>query len=113
VRTSLPFETGKRRSTILSVQRDFNSGRNGHSARRIESTLSSRAASERFKTTIESGHGRLILEAIGLFEFVRLQPQLGEIVHHQVDLVTLAALKPQLRERILRERILREAVVVA
>jgi len=42
---------------------------------------------------------------IGLFEFVRLQRQLGELVGHQVDLVTPAALKPQLRDRILREAV--------
>ena len=42
---------------------------------------------------------------IGLFEFVRLQRQLGELVGHRVDLVTPAALKPQLRERILREAV--------
>jgi predicted nucleotidyltransferase len=42
---------------------------------------------------------------VGLFEFVRLQRQLAEIVGHRVDLVTPAALKPALRERILREAI--------
>lgn len=43
---------------------------------------------------------------IGLFEFVRLQRQLGEVVGHPVDLVTQAALKPQLRDRILHEAVL-------
>ena len=42
---------------------------------------------------------------IGLFEFVRLQRQLGELIGHRVDLVTPAALKPQLRDRILREAV--------
>jgi predicted nucleotidyltransferase len=42
---------------------------------------------------------------IGLFEFVRLQRQLGELVGHQVDLVTPSALKPQLRDRILHEAV--------
>jgi predicted nucleotidyltransferase len=42
---------------------------------------------------------------IGLFEFVRLQRQLGELLGHQVDLVTPAALKPQLRDRIMREAV--------
>jgi predicted nucleotidyltransferase len=42
---------------------------------------------------------------IGLFEFVRLQRQLGELVGHHVDLVTAAALKPQLRVRILDEAV--------
>lgn len=42
---------------------------------------------------------------VGLFEFVRLQRQLAEIVGHPVDLVTPAALKPQLRERILGEAV--------
>jgi predicted nucleotidyltransferase len=42
---------------------------------------------------------------IGLFEFVRLQRQLGERLGHRVDLVTLAALKPQLRDRILHEAV--------
>lgn len=42
---------------------------------------------------------------IGLFEFVRLQRQLAEAVGHNVDLVTPAALKPQLRDRILAEAV--------
>ena len=42
---------------------------------------------------------------IGLFEFVRLQRQLGELIGHDVDLVTAAALKPQLRDRILHEAV--------
>jgi predicted nucleotidyltransferase len=42
---------------------------------------------------------------IGLFEFVRLQRQLGDLVGHRVDLVTPAALKPQLRDRILHEAV--------
>lgn len=42
---------------------------------------------------------------VGLFEFVRLQRQLAELVGHRVDLVTPAALKPQLRNRILREAV--------
>ena len=43
---------------------------------------------------------------IGLFEFARLQRQLGELIGHPVDLVTPAALKPQLRDRILLEAVL-------
>ena len=42
---------------------------------------------------------------IGLFEFARLQRQLGDVVGHHVDLVTPAALKPQLRDRILHEAV--------
>lgn len=42
---------------------------------------------------------------VGLFEFVRLQRQLAEIVGHRVDLVTPAALKPQLRDRILGDAV--------
>ena len=42
---------------------------------------------------------------IGLFEFVRLQRQLSEKLGHRVDLVTPAALKPQLRDRILHEAV--------
>jgi predicted nucleotidyltransferase len=42
---------------------------------------------------------------VGLFEFVRLQRELGEIVGHRVDLVTPAALKPQLRDQVLREAV--------
>ena len=42
---------------------------------------------------------------IGLLEFVRLQRQLGALVGRDVDLVTTAALKPQLRDRILREAV--------
>lgn len=40
---------------------------------------------------------------VGLLEFVRLRRQLAEIVGQPVDLATLAALKPQLRDRILSE----------
>ena len=43
---------------------------------------------------------------IGLFEFARLQRQLGELLGHRVDLVTPAALKPQLRDRILHEAVI-------
>jgi hypothetical protein len=70
--TSQPFESAKPRSTIPSVQRNFNSGRTGHSA--SESTLSSLAASERFKTTIEARQRRLILGGAGGWcdDFVRL-----------------------------------------
>jgi predicted nucleotidyltransferase len=34
-----------------------------------------------------------------------MQRQLGELLGHRVDLVTPAALKPQLRDRILREAV--------
>jgi predicted nucleotidyltransferase len=43
---------------------------------------------------------------VGLFEFVRLQRHLAQIVGRRVDLVTPAALKPALREQILREAVL-------
>lgn len=43
---------------------------------------------------------------IGLFEFVRLQRELGEWIGRQVELVTHGALKPQLRDRILAEAVL-------
>jgi predicted nucleotidyltransferase len=42
---------------------------------------------------------------VGLFEFVRLQRQLADIVGHRVDLDTLSALKPQFRDRVLAEAI--------
>jgi len=42
---------------------------------------------------------------VGLFEFVRLRRQLAEIVGQRVDLVTPAALTPQLRDRILHEAV--------
>ena len=42
---------------------------------------------------------------IGLFEFVRLQRELGVRIGRQVELVTLA-LKPQLRDRILGEAVI-------
>jgi uncharacterized protein len=43
---------------------------------------------------------------IGLFAFARLQRELGECIGRKVELVTPAALKPQLRERILREAVI-------
>ena len=42
---------------------------------------------------------------IGLIGFVRLQQRLAAAMGHPVDLVTRAALKPQLRARILREAV--------
>jgi predicted nucleotidyltransferase len=42
---------------------------------------------------------------VGLFAFVRLQRLLSEIMGCQVDLVTLAALRKELREQILQEAI--------
>jgi predicted nucleotidyltransferase len=42
---------------------------------------------------------------IGLFEFVRLQRQLGERIGRRVELVTPAALKLQLHDGILREAV--------
>ena len=42
---------------------------------------------------------------VGLFEFVRLRRQLAEIVSRPVELVTPAALKPQLRDRIVAEAV--------
>ncbi len=43
---------------------------------------------------------------IGLFDFVRLQRELGVQLGRRVELVTRAALKPQLRERILSEAVI-------
>lgn len=43
--------------------------------------------------------------AVGLIEFVGLQQRLAEILGRRVDLVTRAALKPQLQARILREAV--------
>ena len=40
---------------------------------------------------------------IGLFEFARLQRELGQRLGRRVEIVTVDALKPQLRERILQE----------
>jgi uncharacterized protein len=42
---------------------------------------------------------------VGLFEFVRLQRELGDRLGRRADLVTAEALKPQLRQRILSEAI--------
>jgi uncharacterized protein len=42
---------------------------------------------------------------VGLFAFVRLQRELGERLGRGVELVTHAALKPQLRDRILSEAV--------
>jgi uncharacterized protein len=42
---------------------------------------------------------------IGLFEFVRLQRELGARLGRRVELVTPAALRPQLRDRILGEAV--------
>lgn len=42
---------------------------------------------------------------VGLIAFVRLQQRLADALGHPVDLVTPAALKPQLKARILREAV--------
>ena len=49
----MQFETCKRRSRTLSVKRSSNLGRTGHSAKPIDSTLSSPELFEQFKATIE------------------------------------------------------------
>jgi predicted nucleotidyltransferase len=41
-----------------------------------------------------------------MFDFVRLQRELGERIGRKVELVTPAALKPRLRDRILSEAVL-------
>jgi predicted nucleotidyltransferase len=43
---------------------------------------------------------------IGMFDFVRLQRELGARIGRKVELVTPAALKPQLRAQILAEAVL-------
>jgi uncharacterized protein len=43
---------------------------------------------------------------IGMFDFARLQRELSEQIARKVELVTPAALKPQLRDRILAEAVL-------
>jgi predicted nucleotidyltransferase len=43
--------------------------------------------------------------AVGLFEFVRLQRALSELLGRPVDLATPEALHPALRERILQEAV--------
>ena len=42
---------------------------------------------------------------VGLFEFLSLQEYLKDLLGRKVDLVTPAALKPQLRDRILQEAV--------
>jgi uncharacterized protein len=44
-------------------------------------------------------------EVVGFFRFLRLKRYLEGILGREVDLVTRAALKPQLRERILKEAV--------
>jgi hypothetical protein len=42
---------------------------------------------------------------VGLFEFIGLQTRLAELLGRRVDLVTPAALKPRIRDRVLAEAI--------
>jgi predicted nucleotidyltransferase len=42
---------------------------------------------------------------VGLFEFVRLKLYLEKLLGRRVDLVTLDAIRPAMRERILREAV--------
>ena len=44
-------------------------------------------------------------KAVGLFEFVRLQGYLEGILGRSVDLTTINALRPRMREEILREAV--------
>ena len=61
----------------------------------------------RGRATVESDIDLLVefSRPIGLVGFVRLQQRLAAVLGHPVDLVTPAALKPQLRARILREAV--------
>jgi uncharacterized protein len=42
---------------------------------------------------------------VGLFDFIDLQQRLGSLLGRHVDLVTRAALKPQMRDRVLKEAV--------
>ncbi len=42
---------------------------------------------------------------VGLFDFIGLQDRLGTLLGRRVDLVTRAALKPRIRDRVLEEAI--------
>ena len=42
---------------------------------------------------------------IGLFDFIGLQETLGAVLGRRVDLVTRAALKPRIRDRVLAEAV--------
>ena len=44
-------------------------------------------------------------EPIGLFDFVRLERSLGEILHAKVDLVSAKALKPAIRDEVLSQAV--------
>jgi predicted nucleotidyltransferase len=44
-------------------------------------------------------------EPIGFFDFVRLEQSLGEILHAQVDLVSMKALKPAIRNEVLSQAV--------
>lgn len=44
-------------------------------------------------------------QRVGLFEFSRLQRHLGDLLGHPVDLATLNALRPEMRDQILAEAI--------
>lgn len=45
------------------------------------------------------------LRPVGLFEFVRLQMYLEELLGRKVDLVTVEALRPEMRDEILQEAV--------
>ncbi|MGC8724919.1 MAG: nucleotidyltransferase family protein [Acidobacteriota bacterium] len=42
---------------------------------------------------------------VGLFQFARLQRHLSRVLGMKVDLVTVEALRPEMRERILNEKV--------
>jgi predicted nucleotidyltransferase len=44
-------------------------------------------------------------QPVGLFQFIGLQDRLAELLGRRVDLVTAAALKPRIRDRVLAEAI--------
>jgi predicted nucleotidyltransferase len=44
-------------------------------------------------------------QPVGLFEFARLKLRLEKLLQHSVDLATLEALRPELRETILKEAV--------
>jgi predicted nucleotidyltransferase len=56
----------------------------------------------------EDSDSDLIVEftrPVGLCDFIGLRQRLGSLLGRRVDLVTRAALKPRIRDRVLREAI--------
>jgi len=91
------------KNEILKILREHRADLERHSVKSL--ALFGSAAREEMQPHSDVDILVEFAQPVGLFEFLRLTFFLEELLGCRVDLVTLDALKSQLRERILREAI--------